>query len=149
MIIACSFSMDMLLYVLLGGDIMSRRLTKEEVKIRLLNKHKRVLTESQYNTCMRALGYTYDEELGRFFKDDMCFLGNVGDDVSSVSDLMTTNFNGHVSYRSAVLVYFMDKGAELTIGEGAIDEYGKKHKKALYCTNYREIFSDKKKVRSK
>jgi len=106
---------------------------------------KNILTDSQYDTCMKALGYTYDEELGHFFKDDMCFLGNVRDEVSSVNDLM----NGVVSYGSAVLVYFMDKGAELTIGDGAIDEYGKKHKKALYCTNYRELFSDKKKIRSK
>ena len=128
---------------------MGKRLTKEEVQIRLLNKPKRILGESQYNTCMKALGYIYDEEFGNFFKDDMCFLGNVGDDVYSVSDLMTTNFNGHVSYRSAVLVYFMDKGAELTIGDGAIDDYGKKYRKGLYCINYRELFSDKKKVRSK
>lgn len=128
---------------------MGKRLTKEEVQIRLLNKPKRILNESQYNTCMKALGYAYDEEFGKFFKDDMCFLGNVGDNVSYVSDLVTTDSRGIVSYSSAVLVYFMDKGAELTIGNGAIDEYGKKHKKALYCTNYRELFSDKKKVRSK
>jgi hypothetical protein len=119
--------------VLLGGNIMKKEL----------------LNDRQFNVCMKALGYIYDEEFGQFFKDDMCFLGNVRDEVSSVNDLMTTDSNGFVSYGSAVLVYFMDKGAELTIGDGAIDEYGKKHKKALYCTNYREIFSDKKKVRSK
>ena len=107
---------------------------------------KKWLTDSQYNVCMKALGYTYDEELGQFFKDDMWFLGNVDDDVCCVSDLMSPCV---LSYKDAFLVYFMDKGAELTIGEGAIDEYGIKRKKALYCTNYRELFSDKKKVRSK
>ena len=110
---------------------------------------RRRLRDYQYEVCMKGLGYTYDEKLGKFFKNDMCFLGNVRDNVKDVSDLITTNFNGHVSYGSAVLVYFMDKGAELTIGEGAIDEYGIKCKKGLYCTNYRELFSDKKKVRSK
>lgn len=127
---------------------MSKILTKEEVK-RRLRESRRELSECQYNTCMRALGYTYDEEFGQFFKDNMCFLGNVRDDVSCISDLMTTDSRGYTSYSSAVLVYFMDKGAELTIGEGAIDEYGIKCRKGLYCTNYRELFSDKKKVRSK
>ena len=127
---------------------MDKRLTKEAVK-RRLKECKRELSEYQYNTCMRALGYTYDEELGNFFKDDMCFLGNVGDNVSCVSDLITTDSRGIVSYSSAVLVYFMDKGAQLTILDGAIDEYGIKHKKGLYCSNYRELFSDKSKVKCK
>ena len=105
------------------------------------------LNDKQFEVCMRALGYTYDVELDEFFKNDMCFLGNVDDSVSDVSDLMSTNSLGIVTYRSAVLVYFIDKGADFVIGDGAIDEYGIKYKKGLYCTNYRELFYNKKNVK--
>lgn len=110
---------------------------------------KKYLTEEQYEVCMRALGYIYDEELGKFFKGDNAFLMNVSDDVIEVGDLMKFNENGQPTYMAKSICDFMNKGAELTIGEGAIDDYGKKYKKGLYCTNYRELFSDKKKVRSK
>ena len=129
---------------------MGKRMTKDEVQRRLLlKKIKSVLSESQYNTCMMALGYTYDEEIGKYFLGNNAFLMNVDEEVAEVDDLMTINENGHPTYMAKSICDFMDRGAELTILEGAIDGYGKKYKKGLYCTNYRELFSDKKKVRSK
>ena len=110
---------------------------------------RKYLTEEQYDVCMRALGYVYDEEFDKFFKDEMCFLGNVEDAASEISDLMTYNSIGHVSHRWAALIYYMGKGANFIIGDGAIDKYGIKHKKGLYCSNYRELFSDKSKVKCK
>ena len=110
---------------------------------------KRWLTDSQYEVCMKALGYTYDKELNKFFKNDICFLGNVGDDVVEVGDLITTWEDGQLTCNAKAIATLINWGAELFIGEGAIDGYGVKSKKGLYCTNYRELFSDKKKIRSK
>ena len=110
---------------------------------------KKWLTDSQYEVCMKALGYTYDEELGKYFKDDSAFIMNLADEVTEVEDLMKFNENGHPVYMAKSICDFINRGAELTILEGAIDEFGIKYKKGLYCTNYRELFSDKKKVRSK
>ena len=110
---------------------------------------KKWLTDSQYNTCMKALGYTYDEELGKFFKCDSAFLMNIIGDINEVEDLIIINKDGHPAYMSKAICEFMDFGAKLTIGDGAIDGFGIKYKKGLYCTNYRELFSNKNKVRSK
>lgn len=107
------------------------------------------LTEQQYETCMKALGYTFDEELEHFFKGENTFLGNVGDNINDVSDLITFNDNGYPTYMAQVINNFISKGANLIIGDGSIDDYGIKHKKGLYCTNYRELYSRKTKVRSK
>lgn len=115
----------------------------------LPNEYIKYLTESQYNVCMKALGYTYDEELDKFLMGDNVFLTNISDDITEVCDLININENGHPTYMANVICNFMNKGAELIIGEGAIDGYGIKHKKALYCTNYRDLLSDKKRVRSK
>ena len=128
---------------------MGKRLTKEEV-VRRLKENERKLSECQYNTCMRTLGYTYDEELGKYFLGNNAFLMNVSDDVVEAGDLITVNENGQLTYKSKAIADFINIwGAELIIGEGAIDEYGIKSKKGLYCINYREIFPNKKKVRSK
>lgn len=128
---------------------MGKRITKEEVKIRL-KECRRELSEYQYNTCMRALGYTYDEKLGKYFLGDNAFLMNLSDDVNEVEDLMEINKDGYPTYMSKAISDFIHIwGADLTILDGAIDEFGRKHKKGLYCINYRELFSDKKKVRSK
>lgn len=102
------------------------------------------LSESQYKYRMLALGYTYDEELRVFFKGNNAFLTNVSGDIVEVDDLMKINEG-----LTKEISYLINRGAELTIGEGAIDYFGLKCKKGLYCTNYREIFPDKKKVRSK
>jgi len=110
---------------------------------------RKYLTDEQYQICMNALGYTYDEQLDKFFKGDSCFLGNVEDTANDVGDLMKINDKGHPTYMANVLCEFMNKGAKLIIGEGAIDDYGVKHKKGLYCINYRELFSENKSVRSK
>ena len=115
----------------------------------LQDENRKYLTESQYNVCMNALGYTYDEELGKFFKGDIAFLGNVSDDVIEVGDLIKINENGKPTYMAKAICDFINRGAKLIIGEGAIDGYGIKYVKGLYCTNYRELFSGKKKVRSK
>lgn len=110
---------------------------------------KKYLTESQYDTCMMALGYTYDDELCKFFKDDNAFLMNVSEGVTEVGDLITITENGQLTYMAKAICDFINMGAELVILDGAINGYGKKYKKGLYCTNYRELFSDKKKVRVK
>ena len=110
---------------------------------------RKCLTEEQYDACMKALGYTFDTELEHFFMGGNAFLGNVQDDVDDVSDLITFNDNGYPTIMAQVLSNFMSMGANLIIAAGAIDDYGVKYKKGLYCTNYRELFSDKKKVRSK
>ena len=115
----------------------------------LQNESRKNLTDSQYKVCMNALGYTYDGELGKFFKGDNAFLMNVSDDVIEVRDLMKINENGQPTYMAKSICDFMNRGAVLIVGEGAIDDYGIKYKKGLYCTNYRELFSGKKKVRSK
>lgn len=128
---------------------MGGRITKDEVK-RRIKESRRELSECQYNTCMRTLGYTYDEELGKYFLGGNAFLMNVSEDVTEVEDLMEVNKDGYPTYTSKAIYDFINIwGAELTIGDGAIDGYGKKHKKGLYCTNYRELFSNKNKVRSK
>ena len=110
---------------------------------------KKLLTDSQYEVCMRALGYAYDEDLCVFFNGDSVFFMNVSDDVNEVEDLMKINEKGQPTYMAKVLCDFMNIGAELTIGEGAIDGYGKKYKKGLYCTNYRKLYCDRMKSRSK
>ena len=115
----------------------------------LQNGHRKYLTESQYKACMNALGYIYDEEFGRFFMGEYVFLGNVSDDVTEVVDLMKINENGHLTYASKLLNDFMNRGAALIIGEGAVDISGKKFKKALYCSNYRDLYSRKNKVKIK
>ena len=73
----------------------------------------------------------------------MALLMNVEDNINELGDLIQIN-GRHPSYRSQILMNFSMSGAELTIGPGAIDEYGVKQQKALYCTNYRELYSTKK-----
>ena len=60
--------------------------------------------------------------------------------VKELGDLMQLNANNHPTYISQVLMDFSARGAELVIGPGTIDEYGVKKQKALYCTNYKELF---------
>ena len=130
---------------------MKRRMTKDEIERRLLlKKQRRELSESQYNTCMIALGYTYDEDLDKYFLGNNAFLMNVSEDVIEVGDLMMINKEGQLTYGAKAIFDFINIwGAELTIGDGAINEYCKKYKKGLFCTNYRELFSDKNKIKSK
>ena len=95
-------------------------------------------------------GWTYDEELGKYFLGNNAFLMNVNDNVAEAGDLITINENGQLTYKAKAIADFINIwGAELTIGDGAIDEYGIKCKKGLYCTNYRELYSDKSKVKCK
>lgn len=110
---------------------------------------RKYLTEQQYEVCMKALGYTFDVQLEHFFRENSAFLGNVGDDINDVYDLITFNDDGYPTYMAQVLNNFMSKGAKLTIGDGAIDDYGVKYKKGLYCTNYRELYSRKIKTKIK
>ena len=114
----------------------------------LPNEGRKCLNNSQYNVCMNALGYTYDEKLGRFFKGDSAFLMNVSEDVTDVADLMEINENGHFTHTAKEICDFTNIGAKLIIDEGAIDEYGRKYERGLYCTNYRELYSGKIRVRS-
>lgn len=67
---------------------------------------------------------------------------NLDDDVNELDDLIQMNDN-HPTYMSQVLMDFSMRGADLIIGPGAIDEYGVKHQKALYCTNYRDLYFNK------
>lgn len=102
----------------------------------------RLLTDEEYDKKMEELGFIKDSEFGKFFLGDMAFLMNVGDNINELGDLIQIN-RGHLSYMSQTLMNFSMSGAELTIGPGTIDEYGIKQKKALYCTNYKELYSNK------
>lgn len=115
----------------------------------MLTSSRKYLTGSQYRACMKALGYIFDEELGYFFKDDMCFFGNVDDEIDNAQDLIKVNGDRCPKYSPSAIYYYINIGVKFVIGEGAIDPQGIKRKKGLYCTNYRELFSDKKKIRSK
>lgn len=72
--------------------------------------------------------------------------------INELGNLIKMN-DKHASYMSQVLMDYSMNGAELTIGPGAIDEYRVRQKKALYCTNYRQLYSknndDEKKVNVK
>lgn len=91
---------------------------------------------------MEELGLVEDPEFGRFFLGDMAFLMNVDSNVNGLGDLVQINGN-QLTYIAQTLMDFSMRGANLTIGPGTIDEYGVKQQKALYCTNYRELYSKK------
>lgn len=100
-----------------------------------------ILNDEEYRNKMMELGLIEDKKYGKFFLGDMAFLMNVGDNINEVGDLI--KFSGdHLNYLSQSLVDFSRRGGELVIGPGTIDEYGVKYQKALYCTNYREIYSE-------
>ena len=102
-----------------------------------------ILTDQEYNKKMEELGLVEDADYGKYFLGDMAFLMNVDDNVSELGDLVQFNSNNHLTYMSQVLMDFSSRGAKLVIGPGAIDEYGVKNQKALYCTNYKELFPKK------
>lgn len=101
-----------------------------------------LLSDEEYNKKMEELGLVEDESLGKYFLGDMAFLMNLDDSVTSLDDLVNFNNSNHPTYMSQVLMDFSRQGAKLTIGPGAIDERGVKHKNALYCTNYRDLYRD-------
>ncbi len=101
-----------------------------------------LLSDQEYDEKMQELGFVEDKSLGKYFLNDMAFLMNIDDNVTNLSDLITYNSNNHLTYTAQALIDFSRRGAQLTIGPGAIDEYGVKHKQALYCTNYRELYSE-------
>ena len=82
------------------------------------------LTMEQYDVCMRALGYIFDKELGYFFKDDMCFFGNIDDEIYNVVDLIQYKGKECPKYSPAAMYYYINIGAKFVIGEGAIDFQG-------------------------
>lgn len=100
----------------------------------------KLLSDEEYNRKMQELGLNEDVDYGKYFLGDMAFLMNVDDDVSELGDLVQFNSNNHPTYASRVLMNFSSRGAELIIGPGTIDEYGIKKQKAIYCTNYKELF---------
>lgn len=102
----------------------------------------KLLTDEEYNNKMKELGLVEDPEFDKFFLGDMAFLMNLDDDINELGDLNQMNDN-RPTYMSQVLIDFSMRGADLTIGPGAIDEYGVKKQKALYCTNYRELYFNK------
>lgn len=102
----------------------------------------KILSDEQYDIQMNALGLIKDKEYGKYFLDDMAFLTNVDDNVNELADLITCNSKGRPTYLSEVLMNFSRQGANLVIGPGAIEEDGTRAKKALYCTNYKEIYAD-------
>lgn len=102
----------------------------------------KLLTDEEYSTQMQKLGLVEDSEFRKYFLGDMAFLMNLEDNVNELGDLIQMNGN-HPTYLSQTLIDFLMSGAELTIGPGAIDEYGVKQQKALYCTNYRQLYSNK------
>ena len=102
-----------------------------------------ILTDQEYNKKMKELGFIEDPDYGKYFLGDMTFLMNVDDNINKLGDLIQFNSNNHPTYMSQVLMDFSSRGAKLVIGPGTIDEYGIKKQKALYCTNYRELFPKK------
>lgn len=102
-----------------------------------------ILTDIEYNKKMEELGLIEDLEYGKYFLGDMAFLMNVDENVNELGDLIQFNKNNHLTYMSQVLMDFSARGANLVFGPGAIDEYGIKKQKALYCTNYKELFPKK------
>lgn len=106
-----------------------------------------LISDEEYNNKMNELGLVEDKEYGKFFLGDMAFLMNVDDNINELGELIQFNGN-HPTYLSQTLMNFSMSGAELVIGPGTIDEYGIKHQKALYCTNYKEIYSNKNEERN-
>lgn len=102
----------------------------------------KLLTDDEYNNKMKELGFVEDPEFGKFFLGDMAFLMNLNDNINELGDLIQMNSN-RPTHMSQILMDFSMRGADLTIGPGAIDEYGIKQQKALYCTNYRELYYNK------
>lgn len=121
--------------------------TMEEVegaKESLVSVKKQILTDEEYCNKMRELGFVEDPEFGKFFLGDMAFLMNLDDNINELGDLIKMNGN-NPTYTSQVLIDFSMRGADLIVGSGAIDEYGVRQKRALYCTNYRKLYSSKNK----
>ena len=102
-----------------------------------------ILTDQEYNKRMEELGLIEDVDYGKYFLGDMAFLMNVDDNINELGDLIQFNSNNHPTYMSQVLMDFSSRGAKMVIGPGTIDEYGVKSQKALYCTNYKELFPKK------
>ena len=100
----------------------------------------KIITEQEYNKRMNELGLFLDEDYDKYFLGDMAFWGNVNDDVNEFGDLIEFSPNGHLTYLSQSLMDLSFKGYKFVIGPGSIDDYGVKWKKALYCTNYKELF---------
>lgn len=105
-----------------------------------------ILTDTEYNKKMEELGLIEDLDYGKYFLGDMAFLMNVGENVNELNDLIQYNSNNHLTYMSQVLMDLSFRGAELVIGPGAIDEDGTKYKKALYCSNYKNLFQEKENI---
>lgn len=103
----------------------------------------KLLTDEEYKRRMEELGLFEDIEYGRFFLDDMAFLMNLDDEAEELGDLIRFNNKGHLTYMSQALIDFSIRGAQLVIGPGVIDEYGTLKPKALYCCNYRALYSSK------
>lgn len=100
-----------------------------------------ILSDEEYERRMLDLGFTFDEDLGKFFKGESAFFGNVSNDVSQISDvLFETNSFGHLTYGAAALQRYVTEGAEFVLGDGGIDEYGEQQPKGIYCTNYKELY---------
>lgn len=110
---------------------------------------RKYLTEEQYDVCMRALGYKFDAELEHYFIGEKAFICNVQDNINDVNDLITFDNNGYPTFMAQILTNSMSNGENFIISDGTIDDYGVKHKKGLYCTNYRELYSKENKVRTK
>ena len=102
-----------------------------------------ILSDEEYDKKMKELGLVEDPYYGKYFLGDMVFLMNVDDNVNELGDLVKFNDNNHLTYMSEVLMDFSSLGAELVIGPGAINECGIKSQKALYCSNYKELFPKK------
>lgn len=101
----------------------------------------KILSDEQYDIQMNELGLVMDQEYGRYFLGDMAFLTNVDDCINELADLIACNSQGHPTYLSQVLMDFSKRGADLVIGPGTIEEDGTRAKKALYCTNYKELYT--------
>ena len=109
----------------------------------------KILSDKEYSKKMEELGLVEDLEYGKYFLNDMAFLMNIDESINELGDLVQFNGNNKLTYISRVLMDFSSLGAKLTIGPGAIDEYGIKQQKAIYCTKYKELFPKKESISRK
>lgn len=103
-----------------------------------------MLNDNEYFKKMFDLGFTFDENTHRFFKDGMAFWGNIDESVNSVGELLTeTNRWGNLTFGAEELLRFKAQGAIFEIGDGGIDLDGKMSSKALYFKNYLDLLNTK------
>lgn len=102
----------------------------------------KLITTDKQDELMLNLGFEFDEEIGKFVLNGSVYLGDVPNDVNSISELISRELNRNTSssYPSSIHADMVNRGMKLHFGPGGIDDYGKHNEKGLYCSNYKELF---------